>query len=81
VWNKVPRDRLNALYADTLSQNAILVTSARRKTAAPLMSVRGFFTYDADTCLVVVPDQPDYAGTLGHEVQALRRRLVPQRTR
>ena len=67
VWNKIPRDRIDALYIETQVQSAFLATSGRRKVAAPLLAVRGFFTYVADTCHVVVPDQSDYTGTLGHE--------------
>jgi hypothetical protein len=68
VWNRASPDRVNDLYAQSAERkNALHMTSARRRIATPLMSVRGFFTQAGDTCQVVVPDLPDYVGTLGHE--------------
>ena len=68
AWNKMPGDRINHAYAQTMAESAlIMATSARRRSAAPQASVRGFFTHIAGVCHVVVPDQPGYAGTLGHE--------------
>jgi hypothetical protein len=68
AWNRAAPGRLDQLYAESAERkNALYMTSARRRTAPPLLSVRGFFTQAGDTCHVVVPDLPDYVRTLGHE--------------
>ena len=65
LWTKAPAARVNDLYAEQAAQS-VAALGARRKPAI-LFAVRGFYTFDSDTCHVIVSDHPDYARTLGHE--------------
>ena len=67
VWNKVPRAQMAGVYAEATGQGSIKGKGGGWKSAHRLFAVRGFFIYNADTCHVVVSDQPEYIGTLGHE--------------
>jgi hypothetical protein len=67
VWNKVPRAQMAGVYAEATGQGSIKGKGGGWKSADRLFAVRGFFVYNADTCHVVVADQPEYTGTLGHE--------------
>jgi hypothetical protein len=67
AWNRVPRERVAGVFAQATGQGTVAGRGGRWRSADRLFAIRGFFIYDADTCHVVVPDQPDYVGTLGHE--------------
>jgi hypothetical protein len=67
AWNRVPRAQMAGVYAQATGQGKIKGKGGGWKSADRLFAVRGFFMYRADTCHVVVPDQPDYISTLGHE--------------
>ena len=67
AWNKVPRAEMAGVYSEVTGQGTIKGKRAGWRSADRLFAVRGFFKYHDNTCHVVVPDQPDYIGTLGHE--------------
>jgi len=55
------------VFAEATGQGTINGKGGGWGSAHRLMSVRGFFKYHGNTCHVVVPDEPGYVGTLGHE--------------
>lgn len=67
AWNKVPRAQMATIYAQATNQGTIKGKGGGWMRTDRLFAIRGFFMYHADTCHVVVPDQPDYVSTLGHE--------------
>jgi hypothetical protein len=67
VWNKVPRAQMAGVYAEATGRGAFKGKGGGWKSADRLFAVRGFFIYNGDTCHVVVADQAEYTGTLGHE--------------